>query len=207
MIDVVWLAAWVAVTVAGAAIVRSWWSRVWVAAGIAFMLAGIGCSTYIAVDLTGALDHPAQSSADDVAVWFVRVGSLAVLAAAVLTLIAMGRRSRHRFLIVLAMTTFAVATLQFWTTNWVARYGDTSTRCSDTGHQHAPGRIQRIPPGMYCEDAGREVFLPADAISWLALAGWSTFCGFFASFPVMGLAWAGRRRPALAPAQPPGTTR
>ena len=211
MIDVVWLAAWVAVTVAGAVIVRTGRSRLWVAAGIAYILGGIGATTYAAAEVTGAIDRPAQGSADDVAVWFAPPGFLALLVATVLTLVAIGPRGRRRFLILFAAGTLAVATYQFWTTNWVVRFGDVASYCFDAGYAPAERGIQRVPPGAYCSEPAiplrDEVFVPADGISWLALGGSSAFYGFAASFPLMGFAWVARRRPALAPAQPPGTTR
>ena len=110
---------------------------------------------------------------------------------------------------------------QFWTTNWVARFGDAAPWCAEAGHALAPGTIDRIPPRVRCRDG----FALADGISWLALGGWSLFYGFALSFPIMGVAWAARRMPPFyrpdfdthrvswsgrfgAPgAQPPGTTR
>jgi hypothetical protein len=196
MVDVIWLGVWVAVTASGIAIIAGRWSRTWVAAGIGCVLGGVGFSVAWASSLLGAFDPPAEGNADEVAAWFGGLGFLFLVAAAVLTLIAIGRRGRRRFLIVWAAATLAIATYQFWTTNWPARYADTATWCSDTGHEFAPGHVQRIPPGVQCADG----FASADGISWLALGGWSLFYGFVVSFPIMGLAWAARRlRPPYRP--------
>jgi hypothetical protein len=180
MDNVLWTALFLAVAGSGLAMLvmrRSW---MWVLAGTAFVVGGIGCVPY------AATEHPG-----DVALWLLPVGYLSLLAAAPLTLVAMGRRGRHRFLIVFAVATVAFTMQQFWTTNWPGRYADTATWCSDNGHELAPGHIQRIPPGVQCADG----VVPADAISWLALAGWSTYYGFAVSFPIMGLAWLARRLP------------
>jgi hypothetical protein len=138
-----------------------------------------------------------------VAAWLAWVGFISITAAAALTLVAMGRRGRRRFLVVFAAATLVIGTYQFWTTNWVARFGDTATYCDDAGHALQPGASKRIPPGVECAGG----FVDADGISWLALGGWSLFYGFAAAFPVMGLAWLIRQRPALPLPQPPGTTR
>jgi len=85
--------------------------------------------------------------------------------------------------------TLAIATYQFWTTNWVARFGDTATWCFEAGHALQPGKIERIPPRAHCSDG----FAPADGISWLALGGWSLFNGFVVSFPIVGIGEAVQR--------------
>jgi transposase InsO family protein len=143
--------------------------------------------------LSTAYDRP--GTATDLAVWCGGLGFMALLAGAILTLIALGRRGRHQFLLVLAVTTLTIATYEFWTSNWAARYGDVSDRCFYAAL--APGAgVQRVPPGVRCIDPGdgEEVFVPADAICWLALGGWSLVYGFAASFPVMAIGWAARRR-------------
>jgi hypothetical protein len=177
------------------------------AAGAAYAFGGIGFLVSRILVVLGAFDPPFDDSADEVAAWFGGIGFLMLVAAATLTLLAMGRRGRRPFLVVLAATTLTIATYQFWTTNWVVRFGDVATYCSDAGY--APARdlsIQRLPPGVRCSEwvwrrgeeyarAGDEVFVPADGISWLALGGFSLFYGFAASFPIMGLAWLARRLP------------
>jgi hypothetical protein len=165
--------------------------RMWILAGTAWVVGGISSVLYLVA-------YP-----DDGATRFGTVGFFALLCAAPLTLIAIGRRGRRRFVIVFAAATLAIATYQFWTTNWPSRYGETATWCSDNHDAHAPGRVERIPPGVHCENG----FIPADGLSWVALGGWSLFYGFALSFPVMAVLWAARQRPTIALPQPPGTTR
>ena len=191
MIDAFWCVTWAGVSAVGIGMVVRHRSRTWMAAGVAYTFGGVGFLVSWVLVLMGAFDPPFDGSADEVAAWFGGVGFLVLVAAATLTLIAIGRRGRRRFLAVVAAATLAIATYQFWTTNWSARYADTATWCSDTRHDFAPGDIQRIPPGVQCADG----FAPADGISWLALGGWSLFYGFAASFPIMGLAWLARRTP------------
>ena len=174
-------------------------SRVWVAAGLAYAIGGVGFQTYYVIGLTGAFEAPLNNTAANVAVWFAAVGFISLLIAAVLTLVGIGRDGRHRFLIVFAAVTLTTATYMFWTSNWAARTGDVASRCFDTGYGVGPNAgIERIPPGVRCFDGTREVFVPADAICWLALVGWSLFYGFALSFPVYGLAWLAERRTMLA---------
>jgi hypothetical protein len=195
MVDAIWTAVFIGVAGIGAALLVVRRSRMWMAAGLAYVLGGIGYATHSAIHLAGAFEPPFDSAAVDVAVWFGVIGFFALLAGALLTLIAIGRRGRRRFLVAFAAATLAIATYQFWTTNWVARFGQAEDRCFDSGHFASRANIQRVPPGVRCFDRGNEVFVAADGISWLALAGWSVFYGFVASFPLMGLAWAVRQRP------------
>jgi hypothetical protein len=195
MIDAIWTTVFIGVAAIGAALLVARRSRIWSAAGLAYVLGGIGFGTYNAIWLVGAFEPPFDSTAVDVAAWFAVPGFFALLAATLLTLIAIGRRGRRRFLVVFAAATLAIATYQFWTANWAARFGQAEARCFDTQHFASRANIQRVPPGVACFDRGNEVFVAADGISWLALAGWSVFYGFVASFPLMGLAWAVRQRP------------
>jgi hypothetical protein len=194
MLEVTWIAVFLVVTAVGIAMVVRRRTRIWVAAGIGYGLGGTGFVTSLTIAvLSTAYDRP--GTATDLAVWFGGLGFMALLAGAILTLIALGRRGRHQFLLVLAVTTLTIATYEFWTSNWAARYGDVSDRCFYAAL--APGAgVQRVPPGVRCSDpgSGEEVFVPADGICWLALGGWSLFYGFVASFPLMALGWAARRR-------------
>ena len=57
MHEVIWIAVFVAVTAIGIGIMVSRRSRVWVAAGIAYVLGGIGYQTYIKMLLRAGLDR------------------------------------------------------------------------------------------------------------------------------------------------------
>jgi hypothetical protein len=153
----------------------------------------------------------------DVAIWSATLGFFSLAGAMLVTLIALGAGGRRRFLLAFAATTLTIGVYQFWTSNWAARTGPATDRCISTGH-YGPGRIERTPPGVHCvrgdrfvshpgpgnteliEPRGGDVFVPADAICWLALVGWSTSYGLLASFPLMGVAWVTRRRPITRPA-------
>jgi hypothetical protein len=214
--DVIWTAPWIAVALIGGLIMVRGKSVSWRLAGVAYALTGIGTGTYVVVTLTSTYEPPFDSSTLEVAVWFALGGFFAGIAAVPLTLIALGRGGRRQFALVFAAATLTIGVYEFWTSNWAARTADATTRCIDTGH-YGPGRIQRIPPGVHCvkgdrfitherggrkfiAPAGGDVFVAVDAICWLALVGWSTFYGLLATFPLMGLAWAARRRPILKPA-------
>jgi hypothetical protein len=189
-----WTAVFATVAGIGIAIAAGRRSRAWILTGIAYTIGGIGYAMYFIV-----VPDPPVGTAADIGVWFGIGGFLFLFAATVLTLVAIGRRGRHRFLVLFAAATLVVATYEFWTSNWAARTGDVPTRCVNTGHNFGPrSSIQRVPPGVRCSDPAGQVFVPADAICWLALAGWSVFYGFVVSFPLMGLTWVVRRRPAFA---------
>jgi hypothetical protein len=203
MDEVIWAAVFVAVAGTGIAIALARRSRTWILAGIAFALGGIGIAGY------ALIPDPPLGTAVDVGGWFALVGFFSLLIATALTLVAIGSRGRRRFVVLLAATSLVVGTYLFWTSNWPARFGDVPTRCADTDHDLGPnGGVQRIPPGVRCFDGIAQtssrpmpteaVFVPADAICWLALLGWSVFYSFVASYPLMGMAWLFRRRPALA---------
>jgi hypothetical protein len=202
--EVGWTGVFTAVAVLGVVIAVARRSRTWLSAGIAFALGGIGYAGYYVI-----VPYPPVGTAADVGVWFGVVGFFFLVAATILTLVAMGPHGRRRFLVILAVATLAVGTYLFWTSNWAARFADVPSRCIDTGHHFGPrDGVQRIPPGVRCFNRiaqtrsgpmpTEEVWVQADAVSWLALAGWSVVCGFVMSFPLMGLAWPVRRRPALA---------
>ena len=198
----VWTAAFVAVAATGIAIVAARRSRTWIAIGILLALGGLGIAFYSAF-----LPDPPVGKSADIAVWADVLGFFCLVGAGALTLIAIGSQGRRRFLVVLAATTLAVGTYQFWTSNWAARFGDVQTQCLNTGHAGLPGSVQRVPPGVHCyEDialAGpktvpRKVdFVPADAISWLALLGFSAYYACALTFTLMGAGWLLRRRSAL----------
>jgi hypothetical protein len=198
----VWTVLFVAVAGTGIAIAVAHRSRMWTATGIALALGGAGIAFYIAF-----LPDPAVGTMTDIASWAAVVGFFCLVIAAVLILVAIGSHGRRRFLVVLAAATLGIGTYLFWTANWPARFGDVPTRCADTGHAfRPPGHVQRIPPGFRCYDDvalvhGRtvpreSVLVRPDAISWLALAGWSFYYAFAISFPLMGLAWLFQRRSA-----------
>jgi hypothetical protein len=199
--DVIWIAVFAALTGTGVAIAVTARTRLWTAAGLAFALGGLGYGTWAVFRLSGVFDPPAYGAAADVATWFGVAGALSIFAGMLVTLVALGQTGRRRFLVVFAAATLAVGMYEFWTSNWAARTGDVATRCSNTGHDfNSRSSIQRMPPGVRCLDGSRQVFVPADAICWLALAGWSLFFAFVLSFPVLGMGWVVRRWPMLRPA-------
>jgi hypothetical protein len=195
MVDAIWATVFIGVAAIGVALLVARRSRIWSAAGLAYVLGGIGFGTYSAIHLSGAYEPPFDSAALDVAIWFAVIGFFALLSGTFLTLIAIGRRGRQRFLVVFAAATLAIATYQFWTTNWAARFGEAGDACFNADQFASRATIQRVPPGVRCFDRGSDVFVAADGISWLALGGWSVLYGFVASFPLMGLAWTVRQRP------------
>jgi hypothetical protein len=199
MSPVVWLAVFGATALVGVALAVRGSSRSWRIAGVAFALGGAAVLPYALICLVQGWDGFYRSSAGDAALTAATVGFVAIFAGLVFTLIALGRLGRRRFLVVFAALTLAIGVLQFWTSNWTARMGDVPTHCSDRGHDFRPGldRIERMPPGVRCADGRVEVLVPPDALSWLALAGWSVYYAFLATFPLMALAWAARRRPTL----------
>jgi hypothetical protein len=194
MEEVVWTSVFATVAGIGALIAIRRRSRAWTVAGVAYGLGGLGLAAYEII-----LPYPPVGTATDVAVWAQLLGGLSLFVGMVATLIALGRGGRRKFLAMFAGITLVVSTYQFWTTNWPARFGDVQSHCFDRGHDGG-GPIQRIPPGLHCYDDGVQVFVAADVISWLALAGWSTYLGFIATFPVMGIAWLISNRQQLAPA-------
>jgi hypothetical protein len=198
--DVVWTGVFAGVVGSGIAMVLTRRSWTWIAAGAGYILGGIGLLVYLLITLTGTYEPPFEGTAVDVAVWSAAVGFLVLCLTAALTLIAIGRIGRRRFLVVFTAATLAVTTYHFWTSNWAARFGGVPSRCSDAGHLTTRAKVQRIPPGVLCPDEGREIFVAADGISWLALAGWWVFLGFAASFPLMGVGWLVRR--PIAPVPP-----
>ena len=195
----VWIAVFGATALVGATLAVRGSSRSWRIAGVAFALGGAAFVPYGVICLTQGWNGFYRSSAGDAAITAATVGLVAIFAALVFTLVALGRSGRRRFLVVFAALTLAIGVVQFWTASWAARMGDVPTRCSDTGHDFRPGqdRIERIPPGVRCADGPVELLVPPDALSWLALVGWSAYYAFVASFPLMALAWAVRRRPVL----------
>jgi hypothetical protein len=188
MEEVVWTIVCAGVAAIGALIALARRSRAWTVAGAAFCLGGLALAVGTVV-----MPDPPVGAAADVAAWAEVLGALVILVGMVATLVAIGRAGRRKYLAVFAAATLAIATYQFWTTNWSARFGDVQTYCFD--HGHGGGPIQRVPPGVHCHDGKADVFVPADGISWLALVGWSTYWGFIVAFPLMGLAWVVRRRP------------
>jgi hypothetical protein len=187
--EAIWTTVLVGVAVIGVLMVVRGESRAWRVAGVAYGLGGLGFAVGLVL-----MPHPTVGTAADVAAWAEVIGGLLIFAGMLVTLIALGRRGRRTFLVVFGAATLTIATYQFWTTNWPARFGDVQTQCFNRGHGGG-GTIQRVPPGLHCNDGDGTVFVPADGIAWLALAGWSTYYGFVIAFPVMGLAWAVRRRP------------
>jgi hypothetical protein len=177
-------------------------SRAWLIAGWAYFVGGVCAGvSWVIFLLTDPFDPPVDFTAAGVATWFGAVGFFAIAVAMAATLVAIGRAGRRRFVVVFAAATLAIGTYEFWTSNWAARTASATDRCIDTGHDFGPRtRIQRMPPGVICDERGHEVFVPADGICWLALAGWSVFWSLLASYPIMGLGWALRRRPRLRPA-------
>jgi hypothetical protein len=201
MEEIAWIVVSIAVAAIGVAVVVRAGSRAWLIAGLAYALGGLGYGVYWGIYLTGAFDPPIAFTAVDVAVWFGVVGFLAIAVAMVATLVAVGRAGRRRFVVVFAAATLAIGTYEFWTSNWAARTASATDRCVATGHEFGPRtRIQRMPPGVICDERGNETFVPADGICWLALAGWSIFWALLASYPIIGLGWALRQRPTLRPA-------
>lgn len=164
-------------------------SHTWRAAGIAYLVgaAGYMCWYWIVPD------PPTDGTRLDIATSFGALGFLSILVGMVLTLVAIGQTGRRRFLFYLAAATLTIGTYQFWTTNWAARYADTRTRCTDYDHDFRAGTIRRLPPEVVCTDRGKEVAVPADGISWFALAAWSSVFGFAAAFPLMGVVWLADR--------------
>jgi hypothetical protein len=200
MSTAVWIAAFAALAATGVAIAVRARSQLWIVAGIAFALGGLGYETWYVVCLAGGLDPPADGAAADVAIWFALAGSLSILTGMVLALLALGREGRRRFLVVFAAALLVVGTYEFWTSNWAARTADAQWRCENSGHYFTDqATIQRLPPGVHCVEGTRDVFVAADAICWLALVGWSAFYAFVFSFPLLGMDWAARRRLALRP--------
>jgi hypothetical protein len=198
----IWVGAFAAIALIGTTLAIRGSSRSWRVAGGLYAVGGMLFLLYYVVCLAGGYEPPADGAIGDAAEWGYTIGVFAILAATMSTLIALGRPGRRRFVVVFAAATITTAVVLFWTSNWAARMTDPATRCSDTAHDWRPGwdRIERVPPGARCSDQGREVFVPADAISWLALGGWSAYYAFLATFPLMGLVWAARRRPILRPA-------
>jgi hypothetical protein len=191
---IIWEALWAVAFFVGIGLASRGTSRSWRIAGAAYVLGGVGFGTYFAIDLTGALDPPVDHPAVDIAAWFAVAGFLSVVVAMPMTLVALGRTGRRRFAALFAAATLAIGTYEFWTSNWAARTGSPAGRCADARQETGPGaRIQRVPPGVWCPGANGEVFVEADAICWLALAGWSVFWSLMTSFPLMGLGWASRR--------------
>jgi len=191
-----WTSVFILVAAIGAAIAIWRPSRAWTLAGIGYGLGGLGLATYTVV----LPDPPVGETALDVAGWFETIGLMSLLVGMVSTLIALGGAGRRKFLQVLAVVTLTVAVYQYWTTNWPARFGDVASHCTNKGLDFRAGPIRRIPPGLTCHDGGKEVFVAADGLSWVALAGWSLFYGFVFTFPVTGAAWLISRRP-LTPAR------
>jgi hypothetical protein len=197
--NVIWAVSSAALAVVGVAVMLRGTSRAWLIAGSAYFVGGVGSTVSAAIYLTDPYDPPIDFAAADIAAWAGLVGFLAIAAAMVATLVAVGRAGRRRFVTVFAAMTLTIGTYEFWTSNWAARTATARDRCIATGHVFGPEkpRIQRVAPGVWCPDPGGEVFVPADGICWLALAGWSIFWALLASFPVLGLGWAARRRPRL----------
>src|SRR3954471_21743445 len=113
--DVIWIAVYAAVTAIGVAIAVTARSRVWIMAGLAFAVGGLGYGAYWIFSLAGALEPPADSAPADVAIWFAVAGVLSIFTGMTLTLIALGRTGRRRFLVVFAAATLVVGTYEFWT--------------------------------------------------------------------------------------------
>jgi hypothetical protein len=197
-----WLALSVAIALAGVVLVVLGSSRWWRSAGAAFLLAGAALTVYEVIDLVYDQYDVSHGTTGDLAAGALTVAALAILAGMVLTLVALGRAGRRRFLVVFATGILAIGVYEFWSSNWVARMGDPATHCSDRGHDFRPGldRVERMPPGVRCADGGAEILVAPDALSWVALVGWSVYYAFLASFPLMALAWVVRRRPVLRPA-------
>jgi hypothetical protein len=191
----VWTTVYALVAGIGVLIALRRRSRAWVTAGIAFGLGGLGLAAYEII-----LPYPPVGTAMDVAVWAEVLGGLSLFVGMVATLVALGRGGRRKFLALFAGVMLVVSTYQYWTTNWPARYGDVYSHCVFERGQDGGGSIQRVPPGLHCRGDGGEVFVAADAISWLALAGWSTYFSFIATFPVMGIGWLFTRRRTPMPA-------
>jgi hypothetical protein len=202
MVEIFWIAVWTALAAVGVVVLARGRSRAWLIAGAAYLVSGIGLGVGTAVvAVTDAYGPPIDFTAVDVAVAFWIVGLVAVFAAMVATLVAIGRSGRRRFVIVFAATTLVVGTYEFWTSNWAARTAGATQRCADTQIAlPSAARIQRVPPGVQCSYDDGDVFVAADGICWLALAGWSIFWALLASYPIMGVGWAVRRRPVLRPA-------
>jgi hypothetical protein len=195
MEEVVWTSVFAAVAGIGALIAIRSRSRAWTVAGVAYGLGGLGLAAYEII-----LPYPPVGTATDVAVWAQVLGGPSVFVGMVATLVALGRGGRRRFLVLFAAVTLAVATYQFWTTNWPARFGEVRSYCTDQSLDFRGGPVQRVPPGVTCYDRGQEEFVPADSLSWVALGGWSLFYGFVLTFPVMGFAWLITWRRPLTPA-------
>ena len=200
MENIFWTAVSAAQAAIGITLVLRGRTRSWRLAGFAYALGGACNFVYSVIYLAGAFDPPIDFTAVDVAVLFGVVGFFATAGAMVATLVAIGRTGRRRFLVVFAASLLTIGTYEFWTSNWAARTGAPADRCVATGHQSfgsTTPRIERVPPGVWCPEQRSEVFVPADAICWLALVGWSTFWALLATYTIMGAGWALRRRPTL----------
>jgi hypothetical protein len=128
---------------------------------------------------------------------------------------ALSRMAWRRKLAIWGAATAVFVVGQFFTTDWPSRYDNPTATCNDRGWQeaqvvtirpergHRPGivrgpagHIQRVPPGVECIQPTGEgkYFLPADAISWLALIGYSAAFGFVTAVALVGLNSSLRRR-------------
>jgi hypothetical protein len=191
MEEVVWAACFVAIACVGVLMAMRRRSRAWSVAGVAYGLGGLAAAPYLIV----VPDPSVGGTALDLATWSAAIGYLLIFAGMIVTLVAIGRAGRRRFLVLFAGVTLAIATYQYWTTNWPARFGDVGSQCTNEGLALRGGSVERVPPGLNCYDRGNEVFVPADGLAWLALGGWSLFYGFVATFPAMGIAWLISNRP------------
>src|SRR3954447_16448438 len=103
MWEVLWMAVFIGVLATGIAIVAARPSRLWVAAGCGYALGATGFIVWYVIALTRAFDPPIQFTAADVAAYFGALGFMALLVAAVLTLVAAGSRGRRYFIVVFAV--------------------------------------------------------------------------------------------------------
>jgi hypothetical protein len=123
------------------------------------------------------------------------VGLISLSVGAVLTLVAIGKQGRRQFLATFVTATFAVGLYEFWFSDWAAHFGDVATACANAGYDaSARAHVERLPPRLHCYDRGIDVFVPPDAVAWVALAGSSLFYGFTTSFPLVALILAIRKR-------------
>jgi hypothetical protein len=128
---------------------------------------------------------------------------------------ALSRLAWRRKLAIWGAATAVFVVAQFFTTAWPSRYDNSIATCNDRGWKeaqyvtvrpergHRPGimrgptgHIQRLPPGVECiQPTGKgKYFLPADAISWLALIGYSAAFGFVTAVVLVGLQSSRLRR-------------
>lgn len=124
--------------------------------------------------------------------------------------LALTKRTWRQRLLVWIAATLAFGVVLFFTTDWVSRYNRPVDQCqyhapawflklSDRpggasrplrpyiGRFEGTAQIQRLPPGVHCERAGRSVLLAPSAKAWFVLAGYASCGGFVLAAPLLWL--------------------